>query len=36
MGELSKEQHCFFKWVIDKTPAFVAPLDSVSADKVDN
>jgi hypothetical protein len=25
-----KEQHCFFK-VIDKTPAFVAPLDMPAA-----
>lgn len=30
-----KEQHCFVNKVIDKTPAFVAPLDSVSADKVE-
>lgn len=30
-----KEQHCFVHKVIDKTPAFVAPLDSVSADKVE-
>ncbi|CAH0337601.1 3-oxoacyl-[acyl-carrier-protein] synthase 2 [Flavobacterium sp. CECT 9288] len=30
-----KEQHCFVNKVIDKTPAFVAPLDSVSAAKVE-
>ncbi|MBB1193240.1 beta-ketoacyl synthase [Flavobacterium sp. SOK18b] len=30
-----KEQHCFVNKVIDKSPAFVAPLDSVSAAKVE-
>nr|WP_314839843.1 beta-ketoacyl synthase N-terminal-like domain-containing protein [uncultured Flavobacterium sp.] len=30
-----KEQHCFVNKLIDKTPAFVAPLDSVSAAKVE-
>lgn len=30
-----QEQHCFVNKVIDKTPAFVAPLDSVSAAKVE-
>ncbi len=29
------EHHCFINKVIDKTPAFVAPLDSVSAAKVE-